>query len=72
MSGFKCGGLVLTSDTILTAFSAGDAADAMSSIDPNGLILAREKDFAGLSATEALDVKDKAGTAAWEDFTKVC
>ena len=70
MSGYKCGGLVYTSDTLMTMMSS-DGKD-MSSIDPNGLLLAKDKDFDDLSATKALEQKGEDGTFTWEDFTKVC
>ena len=71
MSGYKCGGLVFTSDTLMTVM-ASEGKD-LSSIDPNGLLLTKDiKDFDGLSATKALEQKAKDGTVAWEDLTKVC
>ena len=72
MSGYKCGGLVYTSDTLMTTMAS--EGEDMSSIDPNGLLLTKDKegrDFDGLSATEALKQKED-GTVAWEDLTKVC
>ena len=71
MSGFKCKGLVYTTDTFMDAM-ASDGKDK-SSMDPDGLLLSKEEDFESLKELKAVNEKQTAETPiTWEDLLGVC
>ena len=71
MSGFKCKGLVLTEEAFGKVFASG--GEDTSPMDPDGLLLSKDEDFAALPAVDAMMAKSNDGASlTWEDLTKVC